>query len=115
MGSVTADDRPSPETLLARTRGALARRGVQTTEKRMFGEVALMTEGEIVVSTRRSGGLLVRCDAVEHDALTALPGARTARMGARSMGAGWIEVDGDAIADDAALDAWVDAALRRRG
>ncbi len=110
---MTTRDADTPD-LLTRTREALTARGVQTAERRMFGETALMVDAEILVSTRRSGGLLVRCPRDEHEALTALPGAQTARMGQRSMGAGWIEVDADSLTDAESLGPWLDAALRRR-
>ncbi len=70
-----------------------------------------MVNDKLVVSAMGDGSLLVRVAAVRHAELTAEPGASQAEMGAgRSMGAGWISVSADAIADDGRLRFWLDAA-----
>lgn len=70
-----------------------------------------MVNDKLVVSAMRDGSLLVRVAAVRHAELTAEAGAIQAEMGAgRSMGAGWISVTANAIADDGRLRFWLDAA-----
>ena len=80
-------------------------------EVSMFGGRAIMVNDKMIVSAGKSGDLLVRADAERHEALLAEPGAAQAQMGAeRAMGAGWITVTPESIADDARLSFWVDVA-----
>lgn len=81
-------------------------------EKSMFGTRAFLVRDKIVACARRDGGLLVRVQGSRHDELVSRPGARKAEMGAgRTMGAGWIDVSGEAVADDDVLAEWVHLAL----
>jgi TfoX/Sxy family transcriptional regulator of competence genes len=59
------------------------------------------------VSASGQGGLLVRVDPDESDALTKKPGVALMEMGGRSM-AGWLRVDADAVRTKKQLAAWVD-------
>lgn len=81
-------------------------------QKRMFGTVAFLVNGRILVAAGGDGGLLVRVDAERSAELLLLPGAGQAEMGAarKSMGPGWLWVDAQVLADDASLLFWVDAA-----
>lgn len=111
------DDAPDDRArLLTRVRAALAARSIELPqqEKAMFGVRALMLGDQMLVAAHRDGSLLVRVRPAEHELLVARPGAAQAQMGTgRSMGAGWITVDAEALATDADLGAWVDAALDR--
>ena len=80
----------------------------------MFGAVAVMLDGEMIVAANRDGSLLVRVHADEDDALMSRPEASRLVMGGRSMSAGWIRVDESAVADDDMLDFWIEHALDRR-
>ena len=81
-------------------------------EVSMFGGRAIMVNDKMIVSAGKSGDLLVRADAERHEALLDEPGATQAQMGAgREMGAGWITVTPEAIADDDRLTFWVDVAM----
>jgi TfoX/Sxy family transcriptional regulator of competence genes len=51
-----------------------AERGV--TEKRMFGGLAFMIDGNMAVGASSQGGLLLRVDPAETEALVADPNAR---------------------------------------
>lgn len=83
-------------------------------EKRMFGAVAVMLDGEMIVAANKDGSLLVRVH-VDRDAeLMQRPEASRLVMGSRPMGAGWIRVDEAASVEDDILDFWVDRALERR-
>lgn len=69
------------------------------TEKRMFGGLAFLVNGNLAVSASGRGGILLRVDPVETDALVADPHAERAVMGGREMN-GWLRVDADALPDD---------------
>ena len=98
------------ERLADELRERLAARDVDPTEKRMFGGLAFMVEGNLTIAASRSGGLLVRTDPDEAAAIDALPGVEPMEMRGRKM-PGWVFVDADALTDEADLDAWVDRAL----
>jgi TfoX/Sxy family transcriptional regulator of competence genes len=76
------------------------------TEKRMFGGHAFLVHGHLAVSASGRGGLLVRADPAEVDALLEEPGVERFQMRGRPM-TGWLHVDDDAVAEDAALERWV--------
>ncbi|MBM7415862.1 MULTISPECIES: TfoX/Sxy family protein [Nocardiaceae] len=94
-----------------RVRAALSARST-VTEKAMFGGLAFMVDGKMVVSVGNGGGaLLVRVPRERDDDYIGRPGARRAQMGAgRSMGPGWISVDAAALESDDDLQVWLDAA-----
>jgi len=84
-------------------------------EVAMFGAIAVMFEEAMLVAAQKDLGLLVRVAVDDDAALVARPEAARAEMGAgRSMGEGWIRVDGDAVRDDGMLEFWLEQALRRR-
>ena len=90
-------------------------------EVSMFGGRAIMVNDKMIVSAGKTGDLLeaghevgpaVRVAADRHETLLGEPGAEQAHMGAgREMGAGWITVAPEAIADDGRLTFWVDVAM----
>jgi TfoX/Sxy family transcriptional regulator of competence genes len=75
------------------------------TEKRMFGGLAFLVNGNLAVSASGRGGILLRVDPVETDALVAEAHAERAVMGGRTMD-GWLRVDVDALPDDE-VDGWI--------
>ena len=94
------------ETLAARIRELVSgERGLS--EKKMFGGLAFLVDGNMSVSASGQGGLLVRVDPDESHALTKKPGVTLMEMGGRSM-AGWLRVDPDAVRTKKQLAAWVD-------
>jgi TfoX N-terminal domain len=102
---VTCDERLADE-----LRERLAARDADPTEKRMFGGLAFMVEGNLTIAASRSGGLLVRTDPDEAEEVLALPGVEAMEMRGRKM-PGWVFVDAGAITDEADLDVWVTRAL----
>lgn len=76
------------------------------TQQKMFGGVAWLVHGNMAVAVRSSGGLLVRVDPADHDALLAEAGAATMVMRGRPM-RGWITVAPDVCAAPAVLATWV--------
>lgn len=79
------------EELAERIRALLAgQRGV--TEQKMFGGLAFLVAGNMAVAASGQGGMLVRADPDESDALVAAGRARLMEMGGRTM-RGWLRVD----------------------
>lgn len=76
-------------------------------EKRMFGGLAFMVAGHLAVSASGRGGLLVRVDPAQTDALVAEPRASRFEMRGREMD-GWLHIDVDADATDDELNRWVE-------
>jgi TfoX/Sxy family transcriptional regulator of competence genes len=75
-------------------------------EKRMFGGLAMLVNGNMAVGIRGRGGLLVRVDPEESDDLLAEPGADLMEMRGRRL-RGWLEVDQSACEKDPDLARWV--------
>ncbi|WP_432193998.1 TfoX/Sxy family protein [Streptomyces sp. bgisy027] len=78
----------------------------EMSEKRMFGGLAFFHRGNMAVGVT-GDDLMVRVGPDATDAALARPGARIFDMTGRPM-RGWVVVDGTAVAEDAALAAWVD-------
>ena len=75
-------------------------------EKKMFGGLAFLINGNMAVSASSHGGLLLRVDPVETEALVADPLAERFVMRGREMD-GWLRIDLDASAADEKLEQWV--------
>ena len=76
-------------------------------EQKMFGGLAFLIGGNMAVAASGQGGLLVRVDPAESDALVAETNARPMEMRGREM-RGWLRVDADDVAADAELQRWVE-------
>ncbi len=88
--------------------------GEPVVEKRMFGGLAFLLGGHMAVAASRQGGLMVRVEPDQTEALLAEPGAAPFEMRGRSM-AGWLRVSSEALADEADLGRWVDRGLAYAG
>ncbi|GAB3373194.1 TfoX/Sxy family protein [Micromonospora halotolerans] len=104
---------PYDEDLANRVRELLGREP-GLAEKRMFGGLAMMVNGNMAVVVRGAGGLMVRVDPAESERLEAEPGAQATEMRGWPM-RGWITVDPSACAGDADLARWVDRGVRFAG
>ncbi|MGN6474002.1 MAG: TfoX/Sxy family protein [Mycobacteriales bacterium] len=78
------------------------------TEKKMFGGLAFLVNGNMSVAASGQGGLLVRHDPDQTAKLLKEPGAAEFEMGGRGPMAGWLRVDTMAVAKDPALRKWVE-------
>lgn len=76
------------------------------TERRMFGGLAFLINGNMLVSASGQGGLLLRIDPAETERLAAKPHAGRFVMRGREMD-GWLRIDGDGVASKAQLARWV--------
>jgi TfoX/Sxy family transcriptional regulator of competence genes len=92
--------------LAARVR-ELVRAEAGVTEKKMFGGLAFLIGGNMAVGVSGQGGILVRVDPGESDALVASTPAQLMEMRGRSM-RGWLRVGSEGVADDAELAEWVE-------
>lgn len=77
------------------------------TEKKMFGGLAFLVGGNMAVAASGQGGILVRVDPSESDALVATTNARLMEMGGRRM-QGWLRVDPDDVRTKPQLAKWVE-------
>ena len=76
------------------------------TEKRMFGGLAFLVNGNMAVSASGQGGLLLRVDPRETDRLVGEDGVTRFEMRGRAMD-GWVRVDPSVLVADHELTRWV--------
>ena len=76
-------------------------------EKTMFGGLAFLAGGHLAVAASGKGGLMVRVDPGETDALLAEPGVGPFEMRGRALD-GWLRVDADGVRTERQLAAWVE-------
>lgn len=74
-------------------------------EKRMFGGLAFLVNGNLAVSVSSKGGLLLRIDPAETEALLRQPHTQRVVMRGRQM-QGWLRVDAQAVRADEDLTRW---------
>ena len=84
--------------------------GRDLAEQRMFGGLAFLLHGHMAVAVSGQGGIMVRVDPGQTQALLEEPGAETFEMRGRPM-KGWLRVSADALSDDAVLRAWAERGL----
>ena len=76
------------------------------TEQRMFGGLAFLIAGNISVAASGQGGLMVRVEPEDTEALMAKPHARPFEMRGREM-KGWLRVDTEGVRTKRQLEPWV--------
>ena len=76
------------------------------TEQKMFGGLAFLINGNMSVSASSQGGLLLRVDPAETDALAGRPHAQPFEMRGRAM-QGWLRVDAEGVRTKRELQRWV--------
>jgi TfoX/Sxy family transcriptional regulator of competence genes len=77
------------------------------TEKKMFGGLAFLIGGNMAVAASGQGGLMVRVDPAESDALVSTTKARLVEMGGRQM-QGWLRVDTEHVRTKRELAKWLE-------
>jgi hypothetical protein len=80
------------------------------TERKMFGGIAFMASGNMLVGVI-ADDLICRVGPEAMDDALARPGARVFDMTGRAM-TGWVLVDGQTVAEDDDLAAWIARADR---
>ncbi len=82
--------------------------GQQTlSERKMFGGICFMLDGNMVAASMKDGSLLARVGETGMGAALARPGAMPMDMGGRQM-KGFVVVAPDAVSNPAALASWLD-------
>ncbi len=76
------------------------------TEKRMFGGLAFLINGNMAVSASGQGGILLRVDPTSTPALVQRPEASRFEMRGREMD-GWLRIDPTALTTERQLKSWV--------
>ena len=76
------------------------------TEKKMFGGLAFLIGGNMSVAASGQGGLLVRVDPAQSDALSAKPHVGPMEMRGRTMD-GWLRVAPEGVRTKRQLEPWV--------
>ena len=94
------------EALAGEIREALAAQDVVADERRMFGGLAFLVGGHIAVAASGKGGLMVRVDPADTDALLDKEHARPFEMRGREM-QGWLRVDAEGVRTKRQLEPWV--------
>jgi len=84
----------------------LVRQEAGLTEQKMFGGLAFLINGNMSVSASGQGGLLLRVDPEETDALLDEAHAQPFVMRGRARD-GWLRVDRAGLESDADLERWV--------
>ena len=79
-------------------------------EKRMFGGLAFLVNGNMAVSASSQGGLLLRVDPAQAESLVDEQYVRRFEMRGREMD-GWLRVDLEALETEEELRRWVDHGL----
>jgi TfoX/Sxy family transcriptional regulator of competence genes len=94
------------EELATRLRALLGERA-GLTEKKMFGGLAFLLDGNMAIAASGQGGILVRVDPEECPELVATTPAEPMEMRGRRMD-GWLRVESSDVADDGTLGEWVE-------
>ena len=79
-------------------------------QKKMFGGLAFLLHGNLVIAASGQGGILVRVDPAESDTLIKAPGASIAVMRGRAM-SGWLRVTPQHLRTKRQLEKWVKLGL----
>ena len=96
---------PYDEALAERIRALLADER-RVTEQKMFGGLGFLIGGNMAVGVSGQGGLLVRVDPAESDALVASTNASFMEMRGRQMH-GWLRVGPEDVRTKRQLAKWV--------
>ena len=76
------------------------------TEQKMFGGLAFLIGGNMAVAASGQGGLMVRVDPAETEALLSKPHVRPFEMRGREM-QGWLRVEDAGVRTKRQLEPWV--------
>lgn len=83
---------------------------LDVTEKKMFGGLAFLVNGNMSVAASSKGGLMVRLDPDETERLLAQPAVRPFEMRGKAMN-GWLRVDDAGFETEEQLRDWVDRSV----
>lgn len=86
---------------------AIVRNEPGLSERRMFGGLAFLINGNMAVSASGQGGLLVRVDPARTESLISEPNASRFRMRGREMD-GWLRIDVNGDVSEETLRLWAE-------
>ena len=101
---------PFDESLAARTREVLARKE-RIQEKKMFGGIGFLLNGNLLVAVRKDS-LLVRLGPEQGEEALAEPHATEFQIKGRGTMKGWLVVSQERVEDDKRLKEWIQRAIR---
>jgi TfoX/Sxy family transcriptional regulator of competence genes len=78
----------------------------EVTEQKMFGGLAFLIRGNMAVAASGQGGLMVRVEPDQTDALLEKPHAQPFEMRGRGM-RGWLRVEPEGVRTKRQLEPWV--------
>jgi TfoX/Sxy family transcriptional regulator of competence genes len=79
----------------------------ELTEKKMFGGLAFLIRGHMAIAASSEGGVMVRVDPAQSEALVEATNATLVTMRGRDM-PGWLRVSPGDVRSDDELASWVD-------
>lgn len=80
-------------------------------ERRMFGGLAFLVNGNMAVAASHEGGLLLRVPPEQTEALLVEPDAYEFTMRGDTPMTGWLRVRPDRLDDDAVLERWTEVGV----
>jgi TfoX/Sxy family transcriptional regulator of competence genes len=101
---------PFDEAVAQRIRQRLARRK-NIEEKKMFGGIGFLLNGNLLVGVRKDS-LLIRLDAEQAEAALLEPHVSEFKITGRGTMKGWIVVGLEAVKSDGQLRAWIQRAVK---
>ena len=100
--------------LLAERLRAAITKDTRVRERKMFGGLAFLLDGNFAISAYKDGGLMIRCSGEDWQAFCSEDGARPMlRKGAPVSG--WVRIAADAVRDEAPFCEWVRRGLAYAG
>lgn len=98
--------------LADRVRELIAGRGVEADERRMFGGLAFLVNGNMALAVSGQGGAMVRVDPAEEDQLLETTAAIPTEMRGQTM-TGWLDIADGHLATEDDLAVWVERGVAR--
>jgi TfoX/Sxy family transcriptional regulator of competence genes len=92
-----------------RIRTTIANEGA-VRERKMFGGLAFLLNGNLAVSAYKDGGLMIRCAGEDWQMLCSEEGARPMLRKGEPV-SGWVLIAADAVRDQQSLAKWVERGL----
>ena len=100
--------------LLAERLRAAITKDTRVRERKMFGGLAFLLDGNFAISAYKDGGLMIRCSGEDWNPFCSEEGAGPMlRKGAPVSG--WVRISTDAVREEASLGKWIRRGLAYAG
>lgn len=100
------------EEMAERARDLIGGRGIESDERKMFGGLAFLVNGNMAVAVSGRGSLMVRVDPDDVAGLLETTEATPMEMQGRTM-SGWVLVDDEDLSTEDELAPWIDRGVAR--